>query len=404
MALDVLVVGGGLVGLATAHRLLEAEPGLRLAVVEREPRVAAHQSGRNSGVLHSGLYYRPGSMRAVLCTRGKRELEAYCAARGIRVLPLGKVVVAISEEERPRLHDLFDRGLANGLEGLELLGPARLRELEPNVTGLEALRVPGTSVVDFRAVAEALASDVRAAGGEVSLGEEVRSVRRGGGGQVVVTDAREVPARVVVACAGLRSDRVAAALGYGIRERVVPFRGTFRELVHGGESLVRGLVYPVPDPSLPFLGVHVTPQTDGTVRIGPNAVLGLAREGRRRWSVSPRDVASTLAFPGFWRLARRHWASGLDEIRRELDPAAFLREYRRYVPALEAEHLGPVTFGTRAQLVGRDGRMLDDFAMVEASGRLLVLNAPSPAATASLAIGEVIAARVRDHLAGRARG
>lgn len=219
-----------------------------------------------------------------------------------------------------------------------------------------------------------------------------------------MTDAREVPVRVVVACAGLRSDRLAGTLGYRIRDRVVPFRGTFRELVRGGASLVRGLVYPVPDPTLPFLGVHFTPQTDGTVRIGPNAVLGLAREGRRRWSVSPRDVASTLAFPGFWRLARRHWVSGVDEIRRELDHRAFLREYRRYVPVLEPEHLGQITFGTRAQLVSRDGRMLDDFAMVEAPGRLLVLNAPSPAATASLAIGEMIAGRVRGRLGGRARG
>lgn len=394
MTFDVLVVGGGLVGLATAFRLLESDPG-PLGVVEREPRVPAHQSGHNSGVLHSGLYYRPGSLRATLCTSGKRELESYCEARGITVLPLGKVVVAVSEEERPRLHDLFERGRANGLEGLELLGPDGLRELEPNVAGLEALRVPGTSVVDYREVAERLAEDVRVRGGEVSLGEEVRSLRGRGDGQVVVTDAREVPVRVVVACAGLRSDRLAETLGYRIRDRVVPFRGTFRELVRGGESLVRGLVYPVPDPTLPFLGVHFTPQPDGTVRIGPNAVLGLAREGRRRWSVSPRDVASTLAFPGFWRLARRHWVSGVDEIRRELDRRAFLREYRRYVPALKPEHLGQVTFGTRAQLVSRDGRMLDDFAMVEAPGRLLVLNAPSPAATASLAIGEVIAGRVR---------
>jgi L-2-hydroxyglutarate oxidase len=404
MTFDVLVVGGGLVGLATAYRLLESDPGLSLGVVEREPRVAAHQSGRNSGVLHSGLYYRPGSLRATLCTSGKRELESYCEARGITVLPLGKVVVAVSKEERPRLHDLFERGGANGLEGLELLGPDGLRELEPNVAGLEALRVPGTSVVDYREVAERLAEDVRVRGGEVSLGEEVRSMRGRGDGQVVVTDAREVPVRVVVACAGLRSDRLAGTLGYRIRDRVVPFRGTFRELVRGGESLVRGLVYPVPDPTLPFLGVHFTPQTDGTVRIGPNAVLGLAREGRRRWSVSLRDVASTLSFPGFWRLARRHWVSGVDEIRRDLDRRAFLREYRRYVPALEPEHLGQVTFGTRAQLVSRDGRMLDDFAMVEAPGRLLVLNAPSPAATASLAIGEVIAGRVRGRLGGRARG
>lgn len=393
---DVLVIGGGLVGLATAYRL--AQGGASVAVLEREPRVATGQSGRSSGVLHSGLYYRPGSLRASLCVRGKRELEAYAAARGIEVLPLGKVVVAVEDAELPRLHDLLERGRANGIEGLELLGPAGLAELEPNVTGVAALRVPGTSVIDYRLVAERLAEDVRELGGSVVLGEEVVAVERRDGHQIVAIDAGELTARVVVACPGLQADRVAAMLGHRTPHRVVPFRGTFRELVGGGEALVRGLVYPVPDPSLPFLGVHLTPQTDGSVRIGPNAVLALAREGRRRWSVSARDVASWLAYPGFWRLAARHAGSGAGEVWRELSEDAFLRDYRRYVPALRAEHLGPASFGTRAQLLDRRGSMLDDFVIAEAPGRVVALNAPSPAATACLAIGDVIASRARAQL------
>ncbi|MGZ5352973.1 MAG: L-2-hydroxyglutarate oxidase [Actinomycetota bacterium] len=403
MTYDAVVIGGGLVGLATAHRLLEGDGDLSVAVVEREPAVAVHQSGRNSGVLHSGIYYRPGSFRAALCTRGKRELEAYADDRGIPIRRLGKLVVAVEDAERPRLHDLFDRGRANGIEGLELLGADALRELEPNVTGVEALRVPGTAVVDFRAVAERLADDVRARGGSVLLGRTVQAVHGDRSGQTVSTDRGELSARFVVGCAGLQADRLATVFGHRISERVVPFRGTFHGLIRGGEDLVRGLVYPVPDPTLPFLGVHFTPQTDGSVRIGPNAVLALAREGRWRWSVSPRDVTSWLRYPGFWRLARRHARSGVDEVRRELSRRAFLRAYRRYVPALEAVHLGPAFFGTRAQLLGRSGEMLDDFVLHEAPGRLLVLNAPSPAATACLAIGEVVAERVRAGLSGRGR-
>jgi L-2-hydroxyglutarate oxidase LhgO len=395
--LDVLVIGGGLLGLATAHRLLEGA-GLSLAVVEKEPRVTTHQSGRNSGVLHSGLYYRPGSLRARLCTTGKRELEEYAGRRSLRVLPLGKLVVATEEEELPRLDDLLERGRANGIEGLELLGPAELRDLEPDVTGLRALRVPGTSVIDFREVGERLAEDVRAAGGEMHLGEAVTSFARRGGEQILVTERRELRPRVVVACAGLQSDRVARMLGMRVRQRIVPFRGTYRPMVAGGERLVRGLVYPVPDPSLPFLGVHFTPQTDGSAWIGPNAIVALSREGERRGSLSPRDVADWLSYPGFWRLARRHLGSGLAEVRRELSDRAFLRECRRYLPDLEPGHLGTAFSGVRAQLLGRRGDLLDDFVLGEAPGRIAVLNAPSPAATACLAIGRTIADRARDQL------
>jgi L-2-hydroxyglutarate oxidase LhgO len=393
----VVVVGGGLVGLATAHRLLESDPSLSVAVVEKEPRVAEHQSGRSSNVLHSGIYYRPGSLRAELCTRGKRELEAYAKRRGIDVRRLGKVVVAVDDTELPRLDDLLERGRANGVEGLEMLEPAELRDREPNVVGLRALLVPGTAVVDFRRVAEALARDVREAGGRVLLGETVRSFLSEQGEQVVVTDRRDLPARVVVACAGLQSDR----LGENARDerRIVPFRGSYRPMVNGGETLVRGLVYPVPDPTLPFLGVHFTPQLDGSVWIGPNALPSLSREGRTRTSVSLHDVADWLSFPGTWRLAARHLGSGAAELRREVSERAFLEACRRYLPELRPEHLGPAFSGVRAQLLTRGGDLVDDFVISERPGRVQVVNAPSPAGTACLAIGEVVAGRVRAQLA-----
>jgi L-2-hydroxyglutarate oxidase LhgO len=298
----------------------------------------------------------------------------------------------------PRLHDLLERGRANGLEGLELLGPDELREREPHAAGVGALLVPGTSVTDFRQIADRLAEDVRARGGQLVLGSEARSVRRAGRESVVETPAGELAARVVVACAGLQADRVAASMGLRTTERVVPFRGTYRAMREGGERLVRGLVYPVPEPGLPFLGVHFTPQVDGSVLIGPNAVLAAAREGTSRRSVSPRDLASALGYPGVWRLAGRHLRSALGEVWRDVSDGDFLRACRRYVPELERRHLGPATFGTRAQLLERDGTLVDDFVIREAPGRVVVLNAPSPAATASLAIGKTIAERVREQL------
>jgi L-2-hydroxyglutarate oxidase LhgO len=398
---DVLVVGGGLVGLSTAYRLLSSAPDLSVEVVEKESRVATHQSGRNSGVLHSGLYYRPGSLRARLCTGGKRALEEYAERRSIPIRRLGKLVVAVDDGEIPRLLDLHDRGRANGVEGLEMLDRGALRELEPAVEGVRALRVPGTSVIDFREVADRLAEDVRALGGRVVLGERVRSAERRSGEHVVVTSAREVSARVVVGCAGLQGDRLASAMGLRPPYRIVPFRGSYRDLVGEGRTLVRGLVYPVPDPSLPFLGVHFTPQADGAVWVGPNAVLALSREGRRRFSASARDVVDALGYPGLWRLARRHARSGLDELRRDLSERAFLRECRRYVPALEAGHLGASFSGVRAQLMNGAGELIDDFVIGHAPRRVLVLNAPSPGATACLAIGGVVADHVRRELAAR---
>jgi L-2-hydroxyglutarate oxidase LhgO len=402
--LDVLVVGGGLIGLSTAYRLLDADPQRSVVVVEKERRVAEHQSGRNSGVLHSGLYYRPGSLRASLCARGKRELEGYAEDHRIPILRPGKLVVAVEDDELTRLDDLFERGRANGLEGLELLDGRALRELEPNVEGIRALRVPGTSVIDFREVAERLADDVRRLGGQVLLGEGIRSIRRDGVRQVARVGPHEFPARVVVGCAGLQADRVAAMTGLRSAERIVPFRGSYRTLRGVGGELTRGLVYPVPDPSLPFLGVHFTPRVDGSVRIGPNAIVALAREGTGRWSVSLRDLLDSLRSPGLWRLARRHARSGVSELWRDVSDRALLRSCQRYVPALEARHLGPASSGVRAQLLGRGGDLIDDFVVREAPGRLHVLNAPSPAATACLAIGELVAERIRRQLRGPGRG
>jgi (S)-2-hydroxyglutarate dehydrogenase len=397
---DVAVVGAGLIGLATARRLLDADPHLSVTLVEKESRVAAEQSGRNSNVLHSGVYYRPGSLRARLSTLGKRALETYAANAGIPILRAGKLVVAVDERELGRLDELYRRARANGIDGIALLGPSELREIEPSVAGIRALRVPGTSVVEFRRVAERLAEDVEGSGATVCLGEKVVSVMPDGRVQRIVTTEREIRARVVVACAGLQSDRVARAAGLRPRERIVPFRGTYRAVHAGGERLVRGLVYPVPDPALPFLGVHFTPQVDGSVWIGPNALLATSRDGSRRL-LSIADTLDWLLYPGFWKLAARHARYGLAEIWRELSEEAFLRECRRYLPGLDADRLGARFFGTRAQLMSERGELLDDFVVREAPGQVHVLNAPSPAATACLAIGDLVASLARRQLGER---
>jgi (S)-2-hydroxyglutarate dehydrogenase len=390
---DIVILGGGIVGLATAYRLLEQRLGLRLAVIEKEPALAEHQSGRNSGVIHAGLYYAPGSLKARLCREGKDALERFCEEHDIPFERCGKLVVAVDQTELGRLAELKARGEANGLRGLEEVGPARIAELEPRAAGVRALHVPETGIVDFRRVALAYADDVRARGGQILLGHRVIEIRRFGDELVVETTQGPVLAWNLITCAGLQSDRVARMSGAPGRMRVIPFRGDYCALRPHARSLVRGLIYPVPDPAFPFLGVHFTRRIEGEVWAGPNAVLAFARERYGRFSVSPRDLADTLAYPGIRRLARRYWRTGLAEMRRDWSKAAFVDACRRLVPDLEPDDVGWGPSGIRAQTVLESGELVDDFSVQAAERILHVRNAPSPAATASLAIGRVLAQR-----------
>jgi L-2-hydroxyglutarate oxidase len=386
---DVAVIGAGIVGLATALRLLETRPDLRLAVLEGEDRVAAHQSGHNSGVVHAGLYYMPGSQKALLCREGKALLERYCDAHAIPIAFPGKLVVALDESELPRLNALGERGRANGVDGLEDVGPERIRELEPHIAGIRALWSPRTGITDFTRVTRAYAEDVAARGGAIELSRPVTAIERRPEGLVLTTPRGPIQAANVIACAGLWSDRVAAMTGDAGPDspRIVPFRGDYYTLDADAAALVNGLVYPVPDPRFPFLGVHLTRRIDGEVWAGPNAVLAFKRAGYRRRDVSPRDLGEALANPGFRRLARRFWRMGLSEMWRDASRGAFTREVQRFLPGLRPDQLRFGPSGVRAQALGRDGSLVDDFDLA-GSGRLIhVRNAPSPAATSSLAIG-----------------
>lgn len=398
---DVAIIGAGIVGLATALRLLERRPDLRLAVLEREAEVAAHQSGHNSGVVHAGLYYAPGSQKALLCREGKGLVERYCEAHGIPIAWPGKLVVALDETELPRLAALKERGLANGVDGLEEVGPERLREIEPHVRGVRALWSPRTGITDFTLVTRAFADDVRARGGAVELRRPVTAIERRPDGLVLTTPRGPVQARSVIACAGLWADRVAGLTGDLAREspRIVPFRGDYYTLSPDAARLVNGLVYPVPDPRFPFLGVHLTRRVDGQVWAGPNAVLAFRRAGYRRRDVSLSDLAEALANPGFRSLARRFWRTGAAEMWRDWWKAAFVREVQRFLPEVRADQLAFGPSGVRAQALGRDGTLVDDFDLAGGDRVLHVRNAPSPAATSSLAIGERLAAQAIDRFA-----
>ena len=391
---DVAVVGAGILGLATARELLARRPGTRLAVLDKERSIGAHQTGRASGVVHRGVYYAPGSLKARLCVSGAERLLAYCDERGIPVLRCGKVVVATTDEERPRLAELHRRSLANGVPRVELIGPERLRELEPYAAGVAALHSPETAVVDFTRVAEAYACDVRAAGGELLLGHGIVGLSRRAGVTAIETSGGDVEAERVVVCAGVYADRLASLSGAPVEPRIVPFRGDYLVLRPERRHLVRGLIYPVPDPAFPFLGIHTTVRTDGEVLLGPNAVLAFAREGYRRRDVSLRDVRETLRSHGFRRLARRHWRTGTGELVRDLSTRRFVAAARTLLPELEVGDVLPGPAGIRAQALAADGTLLDDFVFHEADGVVHVRNAPSPGATSSLAIAEVIADRV----------
>ena len=389
-----VVVGGGIVGLAVARQLLIQRPGSTVTVLEKEPAVGRHQTGHNSGVVHAGVYYPPGSLKAALCRRGVALLREYTAEHGIAYRELGKLIVALDADEEKRLGDLHERAAANGVPGIELLGPSGMRDLEPHVHGRAALHSPQTAVVDFGAVARSLADDVVRRGGQVRLGTAVRGIRQSGDNVRLGTSGGEIVADRVVLCAGLHVDRLAVLAGGDPAPRIVPFRGEYYRLTPQRADLVRGLVYPVPDPRYPFLGVHLTRRVDDTVDVGPNALLALAREGYRHHDLHLPELLGTLTYPGFVRMARRHWRTGVSELAGSLVKSRFAAAARRYVPQLSAADLLPAPAGVRAQAVDRDGSLVDDFR-IEFSRRVVAIrNAPSPAATSALAIAEHIVARL----------
>jgi (S)-2-hydroxyglutarate dehydrogenase len=388
---DLAIIGGGIVGLATAYQLVRLRPTLRLAVLEKEDDVALHQSGHNTGVIHAGIYYRPGSLKARLCREGKAEVERFAEEHDVPFLRCGKIIVAVDPSELDRLAALKERALANGVSDIEEIGPERIREIEPHASGLRALHSPGTGIIDFRRVALAIASEVRARGGAILTGRKVTALRSTPEAMILATPAGDVLARDVIACAGLHSDRVAAMTGDAGGTRIVPFRGDYYSFTDEARPLVRALINPVPDPAFPFLGVHFSRRIDGGVLAGPNAVLAFAREGYTLGTISPRDLAATLAYPGFWKLITKYARTGMREMWRDAVKPAFVAALQRYLPELRGRDLVPGAAGVRAQALDRKGTLLDDFSFGESPHMLHVRNAPSPAATASLAIGRFLA-------------
>jgi len=394
MNYDAIIVGGGAVGLATAFRLLEARPQLKILLLEKESKLAAHQTGNNSGVLHSGLYYRPGSEKAKLSVSGLREMVAFCCEHGVAYEQCGKVVVATAEDELPRLENLWERGNANGLLGLRKLNPAQTKEIEPHAAGIAAIHVPQEGIVDYPGVCEKLGELIRKAGGEIRLDTRVLKIGSDGGGQIVESSAGTFHAKFVVTCGGLHADRLVKAAGQKPSAKIIPFRGEYFQIKKERQFLVRNLIYPVPDPKFPFLGVHFTRLIHGGIEAGPNAVLAFAREGYKWSNVNLRDLAETLCFPGLWKFLAKYPSMCGYEIRRSLSRAEFTRSLQKLVPEIRESDLETGGSGVRAQAMLRDGKMVEDFHFQEAPGVLHVVNAPSPAATASLAIGKKISERV----------
>ena len=395
---DVVIVGAGIVGLATARALLQRAPGLRLRVLEKGAGVAGHQTSHNSGVIHSGIYYRPGSLKSELCVRGREALVSFCDEHGIPYELCGKLIVATRPEELPRLDALSERATANGVRGHELVGPERVREIEPHVSALRALWVPSTGIVDFERLAHAYADAVREAGGTIVLDAEVEASWTSAGVRYVRAGDAEHSARLFVNCAGLHADRVARRLGARTRVQIVPFRGEYYTLRKEREELVRGLIYPVPDPDLPFLGVHFTRNIRGYVEAGPNAVLATAREGYRKRDLDLGDLWEIARYRGFWRVALREWKTAFHEVHRSLRRSVFVRDLQRLIPEIEAADLAAGGSGVRAQAVAPDGTLIDDFLIERSEAALHVLNAPSPGATSSLLIGERIASMAAEML------
>ena len=392
MTHDIAIVGAGIVGLATARALQERSPGVRLVLLEKEAEIAQHQTGHNSGVIHSGIYYKPGSYKARLCVEGVRLMKAFCEKNGIAVETCGKVIIATSPAEVPRLQTLYERGIANGVPGVALIDVGRLKELEPHANAVAAIHSPQTAIVDYGQVSQAFARDLLAHGATLERRFRVASIARAGGElRIGTADGRVVTARQLVNCAGLYSDRIAELAGAPADVQIVPFRGEYYMIRPERHGLVRGLIYPVPDPEFPFLGVHFTRTIHGEVEAGPNAVLAFGREGYSWTHVRPAELAGTLRYRGLWKMAAKYWQTGAYEVYRSLSKAAFVKALQRLVPDLKAEDIHPGGSGVRAQAVTRDGALVDDFRIVQSQDAIHVLNAPSPGATASLAIGRHIA-------------
>ena len=394
--IDLAIIGGGIVGLATALQTIRRYPRIRLAVLEKEPALAQHQSGHNSGVIHSGIYYKPGSLKAKNCVAGAAAMVDFCREHGLPYEICGKVVVATVQTELPGLEELMRRGTANGVPGLEMIGPERLREMEPHCAGIAALHVPGTGITNYALVARKYAELVQAAGGEIRTNCQVHALTQSSSQLVLRTSLGDIKAKRVINCAGLHSDRIMRMCGEKNGIQIIPFRGEYYELIPSRRSLVRNLIYPVADPRFPFLGVHFTRRITGGIEAGPNAVLALKREGYRKTDFNLRDALESAAFPGFWRMSAKYWRSGLGEYYRSLNKQAFTRALQKLVPEIQASDLEPAGAGVRAQALDKSGRLLDDFAIVRSKQMIHVCNVPSPAATASSIIGKQIAEMLDD--------
>jgi L-2-hydroxyglutarate oxidase len=391
MDFEIVIIGGGIVGLATGLQLLRKKQGIRIAVLEKEPEVARHQTGHNSGVIHSGLYYKPGSLKAKNCVAGAAAMVEFCREHGIPYEVCGKVVVATDRSEIPGLQELLRRGTANGVPGLVTIGSERLKELEPHCTGVEALHVPGTGIVNYALVAQKYAELIVASGGQIITSCPVHGIVRGSTETVLETSRGAIKGNRIINCAGLYSDRIMRLAGEDNGLRIVPFRGEYYEIVPERRKLVKSLIYPVADPRFPFLGVHFTRRISGGIEAGPNAVLALKREGYKKTDVNLKDAVETALFPGFWRMAAKYWQSGFGEYYRSLNKGAFTRALQKLVPEIQSSDLEPAGSGVRAQALDKTGRLLDDFAIVQSKQFIHVCNVPSPAATASLIIGKQIA-------------
>lgn len=392
MDYDVCIIGGGIVGLATARELTRLRPGARIVLLEKEQALAMHQTGHNSGVIHAGIYYKPGSLKADLCRRGAVAMKAFCLEKSIAFKTPGKLVVATNAIECARLTALAANARQNNIE-FEHLTTAELREREPNIRGIEAIFVPSSGIVDYRAVCQAMADDITKAGGLIELGVKVDSISEHNEVVTVCAGARSWTAKKMIACAGLQSDRLARLAGLKINHQIIPFRGEYYKVSPQKSGLVNHMIYPVPEPGLPFLGIHLTPMIDGSLTVGPNAVLGLSREGYRRSAISLTDMRSYLGFPGFWLTMKKNFKSGVEEMRRSLSKSLYLKECQKYCPSLSEEDLLPHEAGIRAQAVMANGQLVDDFLFLTTERTLHVCNAPSPAATSSIPIAEMIARR-----------